>query len=59
MMFQRSISVQEAAKFLQVEQSAVYMALQKGQIPTSRRNGRTVISKGALLDYLARKKPML
>lgn len=53
------ISLVQAAKFLQVEQSTLYMALQKGQIPTRRRNGRTVVSEGALLDYQARKRPLL
>ncbi|BAZ26260.1 hypothetical protein NIES4073_71660 [Kalymmatonema gypsitolerans NIES-4073] len=52
------ISLVQAAKFLQVEQSTLYMALQKGQIPTRRRNGRTVVSEGALLDYQARKRPL-
>ncbi|NJM71845.1 MAG: helix-turn-helix domain-containing protein [Scytonema sp. RU_4_4] len=58
-MLKRGISLVQAAKYLQVEQSTLYMALQKGQIPTRRRNGRTVVSEGALLDYLARKQPLL
>ena len=58
-MLNRGISLVQAAKYLQVEQSTFYMALQKGQIPTRRRNGRTVVTHGALLDYLARKRPSL
>ncbi|NMG07636.1 helix-turn-helix domain-containing protein [Brasilonema sp. UFV-L1] len=58
-MLKRGISLVQAAKYLQVEQSTLYMALQKGQIPTRRRNGRTVVSEGALLDYRARKQPLL
>lgn len=58
-MLKHGMSVVQAAKYLQVEQSTLYMALQKGQIPTRRRNGRTVVSEGALLDYRARKQPLL
>jgi excisionase family DNA binding protein len=58
-MLKHGMSVAQAAKYLQVEQSTLYMALQKGQIPTRRRNGRTVVSEGALLDYRARKQPLL
>ncbi|WP_396336388.1 DNA-binding protein [Fischerella sp. JS2] len=46
----------QAAKFLNVNQANLYMALQKGEIPTCRTNGRTTISAGALLDYQARKR---
>ncbi len=49
----------QAARFLGIDQSTLYMALQKGQIPTSRRNGRTVISQGALIDYKVRTRPVL
>ena len=52
-------SLVQAARFLGVDQSTLYMALQKGQIPTSRRNGRTFISQGALMDYRARTRPLL
>lgn len=52
-------SLVQAARFLGVDQSTLYMALQKGQIPTSRRNGRTVISQGALMDYKVRTRPVL
>ncbi|MDZ8054411.1 MAG: helix-turn-helix domain-containing protein [Aulosira sp. ZfuVER01] len=55
----RGTSLVQAARFLGVDQSTLYMALQKGQIPTSRRNGRTVISQGALMDYKARTRPVL
>ncbi|WP_390825482.1 helix-turn-helix domain-containing protein [Anabaena subtropica] len=47
-------SLVQAARFLGIDQSSLYMALQKGQIPTHKSNGRTVISQGALLDYRAR-----
>lgn len=49
-------SLVQAARFLGIDQSTLYMALQKGQIPTSRRNGRTVVSQGALMDYQARNR---
>ncbi|WP_193197875.1 helix-turn-helix domain-containing protein [Nostoc sp. MG11] len=52
-------SLVEAARFLGVDQSTLYMAVQKGQIPISRSNGRTVISQGALMDYQARTRPLL
>ncbi|MBW4646412.1 MAG: helix-turn-helix domain-containing protein [Goleter apudmare HA4340-LM2] len=56
-MLRQGTSLVQAARFLGVDQSTLYMALQKGQIPTSRRNGRTVISQGALMDYQARNRP--
>ncbi|MBD2436403.1 helix-turn-helix domain-containing protein [Nostoc sp. FACHB-110] len=52
-------SLVQAARFLGVDQSTLYLALQKGKIPTYRRNGRTVISQGALMDYQARTRPLL
>lgn len=58
-MLKHGMSVVQAAKYLQVEQSTLYMALQKGQIPKLRRNGRTVVSEGALLDYRARTQTLL
>ncbi|KAF3888976.1 MULTISPECIES: helix-turn-helix domain-containing protein [Nostocales] len=58
-MIKTGISLVQAAKYLQVEQSTLYIALQKGEIPTSRRNGRTVVTQGALLDYQARKRILL
>ncbi|WP_179047133.1 helix-turn-helix domain-containing protein [Nostoc sp. TCL26-01] len=51
-------SLVQAARFLGMDQSSLYMALQKGQIPTHRSNGRTVISQGALLDYQARTRKL-
>ncbi|WP_083882624.1 helix-turn-helix domain-containing protein [Nostoc sp. PCC 7524] len=51
---QQGTSLVQAARLLGIDQSTFYMALQKGQIPTHRKNGRTVISSGALLDYQAR-----
>jgi len=59
MVIRHGVSVAEAAKFLQVDHSTIYMAMQKGQIPITRRNGRTTISHGALMDYRARKRPRL
>ncbi|MCF2148830.1 helix-turn-helix domain-containing protein [Desmonostoc muscorum LEGE 12446] len=58
-MLQQGTSLVQAARFLGVDQSTLYMALQRGQIPTTRRNGRTVISQGALMDYRARTRPLL
>jgi excisionase family DNA binding protein len=52
-------SLVQAARLLGVDQSTLYMALQKGQIPTHKRNGRTVISQGALLDYQVRTRHLL
>lgn len=53
-MLRQGTSLVQAARFLGMDQSSLYMALQKGQIPTHKNNGRTVISQGALLDYRAR-----
>ncbi len=50
-------SLVQAARFLGIDQSSLYMALQKGQIPTHRKDGRTVISQGALMEYQARNRP--
>lgn len=58
-MVKHGISLVEAARRLGVSQSTLYMALQKGQIPTFRRNGRTVVSSGALSEYRSRKRPPL
>ncbi|MDF5709729.1 MAG: helix-turn-helix domain-containing protein [Nostoc sp. S4] len=58
-MVQQGTSVVQVARFLGVDQSTLYMALQRGQIPTTRRNGRIVISRGALMDYQARTRPLL
>jgi hypothetical protein len=55
----RGTSLVQAARFLGVDQSTLYLALQKGQIATSRTNGRTVISQGALMDYKVRTRPVL
>ncbi|MBD2592817.1 helix-turn-helix domain-containing protein [Nostoc spongiaeforme FACHB-130] len=52
-------SLVQAARFLGVDQSTLYVALQKGQIPSTTRNGRIVISQGALMDYQARIRPLL
>ncbi|MBW4560158.1 MAG: helix-turn-helix domain-containing protein [Mojavia pulchra JT2-VF2] len=58
-MLKQGTSFVQAAKFLGIDQTTLYMALQKGQIPTSRRNGRTVITQGALMDYKARTRTTL
>ncbi|RCJ28479.1 hypothetical protein A6770_23745 [Nostoc minutum NIES-26] len=55
-MLRPGISLVQAARFLGVDQSSLYMALQKGQIPTRRQNGRTVVTSGALMEYQARKQ---
>lgn len=55
-MLKPGISLVQAARFLGVDQSSLYMALQKGQIPTRRQNGRTVVTSGALMEYQARKR---
>jgi hypothetical protein len=54
-MHRHGVSPLEAARRLCVDQSNLFMALQKGQIPTIRRNGRTLLSHGALREYQARK----
>ncbi|WP_336622332.1 hypothetical protein [Chlorogloeopsis sp. ULAP01] len=56
-MHRHGVSPLEAARRLCVDQSNLYMALQKGQIPTMRMNGRTLLSHGALREYQARKNP--
>lgn len=56
-MVKHGISLVEAARRLGVSQSTLYMALQKGQIPSFRRNGRRVVSSGALSEYQSRKRP--
>ncbi|GAA6618967.1 helix-turn-helix domain-containing protein [Scytonema sp. NUACC26] len=56
-MVKHGISLVEAARRLGVSQSTLYIALQKGQIPTFRRDGRTVVSSGALRDYQTGKRP--
>ncbi|MCC5638925.1 DNA-binding protein [Nostoc sp. CHAB 5844] len=52
-------SLVQAAKFLGLDQSILYVALQKGQIPYTTKDGRTVISQGALMDYQVRTRPLL
>lgn len=46
---QQGTSLVQAARFLDVDHSTL-MALQRGQIPTTKKNGRTVVSQGALED---------
>ncbi|MBD2293748.1 helix-turn-helix domain-containing protein [Anabaena sphaerica FACHB-251] len=58
-MLQPGTSLVEAARFLGVDQSTLYTALRTGQIPTTRRNGCTVITQGALMDYQARMRHIL
>jgi hypothetical protein len=45
----------EAARRLCIDQSNLFMALQKGQIPMIKRDGRTLVSDGALREYQARR----
>ncbi len=56
-MLKQGISLAEAAKRLGVSQSDLYVAVQKGQIPTFRRDRRTVITSGALREYQIRQRP--
>ena len=51
-----SISIAEAARMLQIEQKQLYQKLKNGQLISKNLNGHRVISQGALLEYLARKK---
>ncbi|MDZ8050052.1 MAG: helix-turn-helix domain-containing protein [Aulosira sp. ZfuVER01] len=53
-MLKQGISLAEAAKRLGMSQSDLYVAVQKGQIPTFRRDRRTVITSGALREYQIR-----
>ncbi|WP_341528299.1 helix-turn-helix domain-containing protein [Nostoc sp. UHCC 0302] len=53
-MQKQGISLAEAAKRLGMSQSDLYVAVQKGQIPTFRRDRRTVVPPGALKDYQIR-----
>ncbi|BAY79320.1 hypothetical protein NIES25_58040 (plasmid) [Nostoc linckia NIES-25] len=54
-MLKQGISLAEAAKRLGVSQSDLYVAVQKGQISTFRRDRRTVVLPGALKDYQIRR----
>jgi Helix-turn-helix domain len=54
-MLKQGISLAEAAKRLGMSQSDLYVAVQKGQIPTFRRDRRTVVPPGALRDYQIRR----
>ncbi|KYC44147.1 hypothetical protein WA1_03145 [Scytonema hofmannii PCC 7110] len=56
-MQRHGVSLAEAARRLGMSQSALYVAVQKGQIPTFRRGGRTVVFQGALTDYQVRQRP--
>ena len=51
-----SISIAEAARMLNIEQKQLYQKLKNGQLISKNLNGHRVISQGALLEYLARKK---
>lgn len=53
-MLKQGISLAEAAKRLGVSQSDLYVAVQKGQIPTFRTDKRTVVLPGALKAYQIR-----
>ncbi|WP_422614238.1 helix-turn-helix domain-containing protein [Brasilonema bromeliae] len=54
----QGVSLAEAARRLGVSQSTLYVAVQKGQIPTFRRDGRTVVATGALTEYQIRQRPI-
>ena len=49
------IPLAEITRRLRLDHSHFFMAMQKGQISTVRRNGRTVTSSGAVKEYLRRK----
>ncbi len=53
----QGISLAEAARRLGVSQSALYVAVQKGEIPAFRRFGKTVIPPGRLRAYQLRQRP--
>jgi helix-turn-helix protein len=53
-MLKQGISLVQAARFLGVDQSSLYTALQKGQIPMQKKDGRTVVTSGALMEYRTR-----
>ncbi|MBW4616971.1 MAG: helix-turn-helix domain-containing protein [Desmonostoc vinosum HA7617-LM4] len=57
-MQRQGISLAEAAKRLGVSQSFLYTAMQKGQISTFKKDGRTVLSTSALRDYQVRQHPI-
>ncbi|MUH00311.1 DNA-binding protein [Scytonema sp. UIC 10036] len=56
-MQKHGVSLAEAARRLGMSQSALYVAVQKGQILTLRRGGRTVVLQGSLTDYQVRQRP--
>ncbi len=53
-MQRQGVSLAEAAKRLGISQSDLYVAVQKGQIPTFRKDGRTTVRPGALTEYKIR-----
>jgi excisionase family DNA binding protein len=55
----RGVSPAEAARYLNIGQSEVYMLMQRGQLRSQRSDGQRLISRGALMEYQARKKPSL
>ena|GEM_PF-1274788 len=52
---EHGIPLAEITRRLRLDHSHFFMAMQKGQISTVKRNGRTVTSSGALKEYLRRK----
>lgn len=56
-MFDRGISSSEAAKRLGVNLDKFHQILRSGQLSTRKRNGRRVITEGALQEYAARIRP--
>ncbi len=57
-MQRQGVSLAEAAKRLGMSQSDLYVAVQKGQIPTFRKDGRTIVRPGALTEYQIRSSPI-
>ncbi|ARV59740.1 hypothetical protein BZZ01_14845 [Nostocales cyanobacterium HT-58-2] len=56
-MHKQGVSLAEAARRLGVSQSDLYVAVQKGQISTFRRDRRTVVDQAALTQYQIRQRP--
>lgn len=56
-MRKQGISLAEAARRLGISQSALYVAVQKGQIPTYTSGRRTIVPQAALREYQVRQHP--
>ncbi len=54
-MAKNGIPLAEITRRLRLDHGHLFMAMQKGQISTIKRKGRTVTSSGAVKEYLRRK----